>query len=82
MLLFASQVAYKGDNVERVKEIIPAKSWINPNRFVAYYVANGTCKSIFNEETGLIGENELDEVSLSIGDEFDRLMEIYREKSA
>lgn len=81
LLLFASQVAHKEDNVERVKKIIPEKSWINPHKFVSYYVANGSCKSIFNEETGLIGENELDEVSLTIGDDFDRLMQIYNTKS-
>ncbi len=77
LLLFASQVANKGNNIENVKTIISEKSWINPNKFVSYYVADGTCNSIFNEETGLIGENELDEVSLSIGDDFDRLMQIY-----
>lgn len=77
LLLFAFQVAQK--NHEQVNKLIPERCWINPEKFSAYFIADGECKSIFNKETGLIAENELDKTSLNIGDEFDRLMDIYSE---
>ncbi len=79
-LLFAYQTAQKNPEQKAViQALIPEKSWINPDNFAAYYVDNnGTIRSIFNRKTGLIAENELDDISELIGEEFDELMEIYR----
>jgi predicted ATPase len=80
-LLFAYKVAQKyPEHAEDVAKIIPKESWLNPEEFAAYYVADGTVRSIVNPKTGLISENELDGVSEDIGDEFDALMEIYAAK--
>lgn len=80
-LLFAFKVAQKHpEQTEKIAKIIPQESWLNPDEFAAYFVDNGTVRSIVNPNTGLISENELDGVSEDIGDEFDGLMEIYRDQ--
>jgi predicted ATPase len=78
-LLFAYKVAQKHpEQAEEISKIIPKESWLNPEDFAAYFVADGTVKSITSPITGLIAENELDGVSEDITDEFNALMEIYR----
>ncbi|MFN3850975.1 MAG: AAA family ATPase [Spirosomataceae bacterium] len=79
LLVFAYQTAQKHpERIEEIKAIVPQESWINPDEFAAYYVDEGTVRSIISPKTGLIAENELDGVSDMIGDEFDALMDIYR----
>jgi predicted ATP-dependent endonuclease of OLD family len=79
LLTFAYQTAQKHPElIEEIKAIVPQESWINPDEFAAYYVDEGTARSIINPKTGLISDNELDGVSDMIGDEFDALMDIYR----
>ena len=89
ILLFAYQVANKyPESAEEVEKLIPREQWINPDDFAAYYVGEdehgdkGGVHSIFNrnKQTQLIGENELDEISDELGDEFNELMNIYRTK--
>lgn len=78
-LLFAYQVAQKHpDKADDVAKIIPKESWLNPAEFAAYYVGEGTVRSIFDIETGLISDNELDDVSLDIAGERNQLFKIYR----
>jgi predicted ATPase len=82
LLVFAYQTAQKRPElIEEIKAIVPQESWINSSEFAAYYVDEGTVRSIINPKTGLISENELDEVSDMIGDEFDALKRIYLSKS-
>ena len=76
-LLFAYQVAQK-KNREEVTKIIAEESWVNPDEFNAYYVADGTVMHIFNRDTGLIDENELDSASEEINGDFEQLMDIYK----
>lgn len=77
ILLFAHQ-AGQIDAAETSK-IIPKESWINPQNFNAYFLEkSGTARPIFDKKTGMISENELDNVSLDLGDEFDSLMDIYQ----
>lgn len=80
-LIFAHKVAHeKPELAPEVEQVIPRASWLNPDDFAAYFVADGTVRSIINPKTGLISENELDSVSDEIGDEFDSLMDLYRRK--
>jgi predicted ATP-dependent endonuclease of OLD family len=82
LLVFAYQTAQKRpDLIKDIQAIVPQESWINPSEFAAYYVDEGTVRAIINPKTGLIAENELDEVSDMIGDEFDALKRIYLSKS-
>lgn len=77
ILLFAHQVG-EVDEVATNK-IIPKENWINPQKFAAYFLEKGgTARLIFDKEAGMISENELDNVSLNLGDEFDKLMDIYQ----
>ncbi len=84
-LIFAFQVAQVlPERADEIAQIIPQEQWLNPDDVAAYYVGEdengekGGIHSIFNKKTGLIGENELDEVSDELGDEFNALMSIYR----
>jgi predicted ATPase len=81
-LIFAYRVAHeKPEKAAEVEKVIPRASWLNPDEFAAYYVADGTVRSIINPHTGLIAENELDSVSDEIGGEFNQLVDIYRSKT-
>jgi hypothetical protein len=81
-LIFAYKVAHeKPEKAAEVEKVIPKDSWLNPDDFAAYFVADGTVRSIINPKTGLISENELDSVSDEIGDEFNQLVDIFRSKS-
>ena len=78
-LLFAYKVAERHpDKATEINQIISQESWINPEDFNAYFVANGTAQQIFNRDTGMISENELDSGSDEILEDFDALMEIYK----
>ena len=78
-LIFAYKVAQLGEDAKKeVKEVFKEKQWINPNDFSAYYLKNGIAKNIVSKR-GLITDNEIDDISDEIGDDFDELMEIYRE---
>lgn len=81
LCLFAYRVAQKHpEKLEEIQAIVPQISWLNPTRFNAYYVGEGTAKTIFDPKTGMISESVLDETSEIIGNDFDDLMEIYRQK--
>lgn len=77
-LLLAFQTAKKTNKTEEIIKIIPQESWINPENFVAYSLANGFSTSIFDENTKLISESELDIASEIIMQDFYDLMELYK----
>lgn len=77
-LLFAYQVAHKTKDKIEVSKIIKEEEWINPYEFNAYFVADGMVNQIFNRDTGLIDENELDSASEDIMGDFEQLMDIYK----
>ena len=77
-LLFAAKVAKQDKQIAvEVDKIISKDSWIEKEDFSAYYIKDGAAKSIVNEKTGLIDENELDGISEDLAGEFDALMELY-----
>jgi predicted ATP-dependent endonuclease of OLD family len=59
---------------ETVSKIITAS--LSPNSFTAYQICDGYAKSIFNQDTGLIEENYIDESTDKINDDFEALMEL------
>lgn len=78
-LLLASKVTQQNPNSRAaVKAIIPSNAWISPDEFSAYYIADGTARSIVDRKTGLIDENMLDSVSEDLAEEFDGLMDLYK----
>ena len=77
-LIYAYIVAKLGDKEKKkVKKLINEKEWINPNDFSAYYLENGEARSI-KSDIGLINDNEIDDISEDMGEEFDELLEVYR----
>ena len=81
-LMLAYKVAQKSDELRaEVEKIVPARCWINPDEFAAYYVDNGTVRSIMSEKTGLIADNELDDVSEDLAGEQDQLFALSRSVS-
>lgn len=78
-LMLAYKVAQRSDELRtEVEKVIPARCWINPDEFAAYYVDNGTVRSIISEKTGLIADSELDDVSEDLAGEQDKLFELSR----
>lgn len=81
-LLFAYRVSKKyPGKLEEVAKVIPQDSWLNPEDFNAYFIKDGMVRNIFNEKVGMISENELDNASEEINNEFGLLMEIYKSRS-
>lgn len=60
---------------DEIAKIIPERYWIKEGDFKAYAIEDGTLKSILNE-SGFVEGNYLDQVSETIGDEFDRLIKL------
>jgi len=76
-------MAYKAGNLntkskEKVTKLVNEKQWINPDYFSAYYLENGIAKNI-KGKTGLISDNEIDEINDDIQFEFEEILSIYRE---
>ncbi len=74
-LLFAHQT--NSDNI--VKETgINRGSWLDPARFGAYLIENGTVSSIFDKENGLITHSILEYEATAINDVFEKISDIYQ----
>lgn len=79
-------LAYKLQHIEEVREeaekIIAPGYTVNPDDVAVYSLdpeSDEYCKSLISEKTGLVSVNELDSVSEIIGDDFDRLYDLYRQ---
>lgn len=84
--LNVQMLAYKLHHIESVREevekIIVPDYTLNPDVVAVYGLyPNGKecCKNLISEKTGLVSVNELDSVSEIIGDDFDRLYDLYRQ---
>ena len=88
-LLFAQRVVDKNPSAEaEVAELIPKEFWLKAKDFSAYSLGNSFikeeheyCESIFNQQTGAIKQNYLDEVSEMLGGDFNTLYSIYTKSS-
>ncbi len=78
-LLFADKTAQQNSKTkEMINKIIEEKYWVDSNHFTAYSLKNGVATSIL-DKNGLINENNIDLVSEKLAEEFDQLIDIYRE---
>ncbi len=77
ILLFANKLLAKGVDKNAVDEVISTGCSIPLDDFSAYTVSGGTCRSIIDEKTGLISENELDSASDYNAEVFDKLYHLY-----
>ena len=72
--IYAYQVGQK--NPEEVNALIPKHLWIDPKRVSAYFVENGTARSIMDEELQHISAEEIDKASTLTNEMYDKLLEI------
>lgn len=76
-LIEATQVvAAKPELKNEVAKLIPEQYWIKSSDFKAYCIHDGNLESIMDSETGLVSANYLDNVSETIGMEFDELLRL------
>ena len=76
-LIEAGQVAKaKPELIVNVAKLIPEQFWIKEEDFKAYAIEGGVLKSIVAKDTGLVSANYLDQVSETIGMEFDALLRL------
>ena len=64
---------------EKIKQIslhVLKSRFLTPQEVAVYSLENGYCKSIIDEETGLIDTNIIDEVSNELAIQFDELLEL------
>ena len=69
---------YKENNKEKIPKIIDKKYWINPDDVSAYYLDDGKVKNLLLNDKGegcYINIDDLDNVSKSIIDEYDALLD-------
>jgi predicted ATPase len=72
-LIYAYQV---GQNNDGVKAIVSDNLWLNPNDVGAWYVENGTVRSIIDEENMQIKAQEIDHISDVLNQEYDQIMDV------
>lgn len=73
-LIYAHQVGQK--HPEAAAELVPQELWLDPARVQAYFVEDGTIRSLIDEETQLIRAEEIDGVSEKINAVFDQLISL------
>ncbi len=64
------------DAKAEVDALVPPASQIDFEDVAAYFVADGTARSIMNAENRLIDANALDDISDELGETFDRLLNL------
>jgi energy-coupling factor transporter ATP-binding protein EcfA2 len=72
-LIYAYQVGQKDKSVN---DIIPKKLWLNPGDVGAWFVENGTVRSIIDEENMQIKAEEIDKISEILNHEYDKIMDL------
>ncbi len=77
--LQAYVTAHKTKKNKEVKKIVSKEKWINPKKFNAYYLHDGTASQIFDTKKNYIAINNLDNVANQIDEDIESLYEIERE---
>lgn len=77
ILLFADKLKGVGIDDEKIQKCISTNASILQEDFTAYSVADGSCRSLIDENTHLISENELDSASDYNAEVFDKLYKLY-----
>ena len=64
------------EKIEEISQHVPKTRFLSPNEVTVYSLEGGYCKSIIDEETGLIDANIIDEVSNELAIQFDELLDL------
>jgi predicted ATP-dependent endonuclease of OLD family len=76
-LIYAYQV---GKENVRVQDIVPKNLWLNPDDVSAWFVQDGTVRSIIDNESKQIKAEEIDGISETLNVEYDKIMDLKLEK--
>ena len=76
-LMQAGQLAKK-DIVDprKLGQIVPKRYHVDPDDVAAYHFENGTATSIIDEEEGLIMADKIDDVSIDLSNQFNKLLDL------
>ena len=80
ILLFSGRLQDIGVSEQQLQDLTGTTATIREGEFTAYTVSDGTCRSLLDDETHLIRENDLDTASDYNSEVFDRLYQIYVQK--
>lgn len=72
-LIYAYQV---GNAHAEINDIVPKELWLNPDDVGAWFVENGTVRSIMDSDTKQIKAEEIDKISEVLNEEYDRIMDV------
>lgn len=72
-LIYAYQV---GNAHAEIKDIVPKELWLDPDDVGAWFVENGTVRSIMDSDTKQIKAEEIDKISEVLNEEYDRIMDV------
>jgi len=78
-LILAGQVYESKPSREKLAElekVVPEMCAITPGTVQVYFMDRAGCRSIMDDETGLIGTSAIDEASSDISDQFSALLDI------
>ncbi len=64
------------EKIEQISRHVPKTRFLSPEEVAVYSLEDGYCKSIIDEETGLIDANIIDEVSNELAIQFDELLNL------
>ncbi|MDN4164434.1 AAA family ATPase [Cytophagales bacterium LB-30] len=59
-----------------VEELVSPKRWLDFKNVSSYYFEKGKCKSTLDKESRSIGASNIDDVSISLGNTYEKLLEI------
>jgi predicted ATP-dependent endonuclease of OLD family len=79
-LIFASQ--FDNDLNSKVGKVVNKRFWITKEDIVAWFVRKGTIKNCIDEETGMIENELIDEISGVINEDFDKMVTILHQEEA
>ncbi len=74
-LLYAFKMSQFND--EEINKIIAKEFWINPNDVGAYKIKEGILEDIFDRESNLISNEEIDDVSVTMNEEYAEMSNYY-----
>jgi hypothetical protein len=61
---------------KEINDVVPEELWVDFNKVSCYYFDKGYCRSTLDNEMQSIGASNIDDVSIQLGETFDRLMDL------
>ncbi len=78
-LIYAGKCGEDASLNDKLKDIIPKESWIDPGVFSAYILEKGRIKSIKDDELAMMDVAELDAVASEQDTEYEKMLSLRSE---